>query len=308
MVVTVGDSRFAYYPRVANQLTPETGYVFRHAGVAGTDVRAWLYMLRDLDPTRQRYRAIVLGVDDYDDEDGAYDIGDDIATLHYVIASMRLGDVFDLARSFDNRAFRWEIVRGGLLKGIVYQSDILDFLNHPLKRFAYVALCNRGYDTWTYDFVDSNNSVAGFQVDWTTMTATFPPGVAPGFRDEVRKWVLYQPQPQTGHKAAFRRQWFGRLIDCYRGSRTRIVFVRLPRGPVPRPAGLVQKRSSSIRELASRPGVVLLDEHTFDSLEHPELFKDAFHLNNDGCARFSAILAREVSKALGAVAPEGARQ
>jgi lysophospholipase L1-like esterase len=71
---------------------------------------------------------------------------------------------------------------------------------------------------------------------------------------------------------------------------------------VPRPAGLVQKKSSSIRELASRPGVVLLDEHTFDSLEHPELFKDAFHLNDDGCARFSAILAREVSKALGPVA------
>ena len=50
LVVTLGDSRFAYYPRVANQHTAETGFVFRQAGVAGTDARAWYYMLRDLDP------------------------------------------------------------------------------------------------------------------------------------------------------------------------------------------------------------------------------------------------------------------
>src|SRR5260370_1094017 len=54
LVVTLGDSRFAYYPRVANEQTPSTGLSFRHAGVAGTDIRAWHYMLRDLDPTRQR--------------------------------------------------------------------------------------------------------------------------------------------------------------------------------------------------------------------------------------------------------------
>ena len=48
----------------------QTGYVFRHAGVAGSDVRTWYYMLRDLDPTARRYRAIVFGVDDYEDEDG----------------------------------------------------------------------------------------------------------------------------------------------------------------------------------------------------------------------------------------------
>src|SRR5262245_13567165 len=65
VIVTVGDSRFAYYPRVANELTAQTGFVFRHAGVAGTDARAWYYLLRDLDPTRQRYHAIVLGLDDY---------------------------------------------------------------------------------------------------------------------------------------------------------------------------------------------------------------------------------------------------
>ena len=67
--------------------------------------------------------------------------------------------------------------------------------------------------------------------------------------------------------AAFRRKWFGRLLDRYRGTPTKVVFLRLPRGPSPRPDNLVQKKSSSIREFAARPGVLLVDEHAFDSLE-----------------------------------------
>ena len=89
LIVTLGDSRFAYYPRVANQQTAATGFAFRSAGVAGTNARAWYCMLRDLDPTRDRYRAIVFGVEDYDDEDGAYDISDDLSALHYVAARLR---------------------------------------------------------------------------------------------------------------------------------------------------------------------------------------------------------------------------
>jgi hypothetical protein len=44
--------------------------------------------------------------------------------------------------------------------------------------------------------------------------------------------------------------------------------------------------------------VVLANEHAFDSLERPELFKDALHLNREGCARFSGLLVEEVSRIL----------
>lgn len=174
LIVTLGDSRFAYYPRVANEQTAATGFAFRHAGVAGTDARAWYYMLRDLDPTRDRYRAIVIGVDDYDDEDGAYDIGDDLATLHYVAARLRFSDVIPFALSFENSTARWQALRGSLLKGIVFQRDLLAFLSHPAKRIADVELNNRGYEEWTYGFVDTDRNVVGLKIDWTTLTATVP--------------------------------------------------------------------------------------------------------------------------------------
>ena len=297
LVVTLGDSRFAYYPRVANEQTATTGFAFRQAGVAGTDARAWYYMLRDLDPHRDAYRAIVLGVVDYDDEDGAYDIADDLTALHYVAARLRLSDVVPFALSFRQPTPRWEAFRGSLLKGIVFQPDLLAFLSHPGKRIADVKLTNRGYEEWTYGFVDTDRNVVGLKIDWTTLTATVPAGNE-AMRDELNRFVLYRPYPQTGRHAAFRRRWFGQLLDRYRGTRTKVVFVRLPRGPIPRPENLVQKKSSSIREFAARPGVLLVDEHAFDSLETPELFKDAFHLNNAGCARLSVLLAQEVGKLL----------
>ena len=297
LVVTVGDSRFAYYPRVANEQTPATGFAFRHAGVAGTDARAWYYMLRDLDPARDRYRAVVIGVDDYDDEDGAYDIGDDLATLHYVAARLRFSDVIPFTLSFDDPHARWEAFRGSMLKGTVFQRDLLAFLTHPLKRLEIVERDHRGFEQWTWDYNAPDLTDTGLTIDWNTFTAVVPQG-NPELADHIKRFILYRPKPQTGKRAAFRRKWFGQLVDRYQGTGTKVVFVRLPRGPIPRPGNLVRKLSSSIREFGTRPGVVLADEHAFESLERPELFRDGFHLNHTGCTRFSIMMAEEVGKLL----------
>jgi lysophospholipase L1-like esterase len=61
------------------------------------------------------------------------------------------------------------------------------------------------------------------------------------------------------------------------------------------------KLSSSIREMANGRSVLLANEHAFDALEHPELFKDGMHMNREGINRFSAMLAAEVTRVLGAV-------
>jgi len=299
MILTLGDSRFAYSPRLSNELTPQTGYTFRNAGMGGSELRSWYYMLRDLGPSANRYRAVVFGVNDYGDEDTLDYPDDDIRSLHYVITRLRWSDAWDFARSFRTPSVQWQAFRGTILKGMVLQSDIEAFLTHPLKRIAYVKLCHRGYEDWTYNFVDSPASMAGLTIDWSTMQATYPPGATAEQISTTTSWLLHPPSPQTGRTAEYRRKWFGRIIDRYRGSRTKIVFVRLPRGPIPRPASLAQPTTSSIREFASRPNVLLCDEAAFNSLEHPELFKDAWHLNREGIARFSPMLAEEISRMLG---------
>jgi lysophospholipase L1-like esterase len=297
LVVTLGDSRFAYSNKIADTLTHETGLVVRHAGVAGTDARSWYYMLRDLDPKANRYRAVIFGTPDYDDEDEFFNPFDDIRALHYTIARLRWTDAVPFALSFQDPELRWQALRGAMLKGTVLQRDIFDFLNHPQHRLEYVALCRRGWAGWTYDYQEATRSMAGLKIDWATRTATLPPDADENQRETIQP-VLSERAAQTGRLAAYRRQWFGKIIARYRASRTKVIFVRLPRGPIPRPEGSVRKLSSSIREFAAIPNVMLADEHAFESLERPELFKDGIHLNRAGIAAFTPMLAREISRML----------
>jgi lysophospholipase L1-like esterase len=189
---------------------------------------------------------------------------------------------------------------------LVYQRDIQEFLSHPLKRIQAVRLNNEGYPTWTWNYEETPRTMVGLQIDWSAWKVVFPPGADQNQIDTVKAFLMYPVAPQTGRFAAYRRQWFGKIIDRYRGSPTKIVFVRLARGPIPRPGNLVRKKSSSIREFARRPNVLLMPEHAFDSLEHPEFYKDGMHLNREGAARFSTMLAEEVAKLLGPPSARGA--
>jgi hypothetical protein len=304
LVVTLGNSRMGFMPKGVDQRPRQTGYAVRTAGVAGSDPRTWYYLLRDLDPTARRYRAIVFGVDDFDDEDRLFNPDDDIRALHYCVVRLRLSDTIDFARSFHTPAVQWEAFRGSVLKGLALQSDIQAFLAHPRKRIADIKLYRGGFADWTYNYGESPSNMVGLQVDWSTLKATYPPGMTEEQKDSVRNYMLHEANPQTGRLARYFRTWLGRTVDRYRDSRTKVIFFRLPRGPIPRPDYLVKKRSSSIRELASRPNVILANEHLFDNLEHPEFFKDAMHMNRDGVAMFSAMLADEVARILG---PPGGR-
>lgn len=303
VVVTLGDSRFAYSPKQCNALTPQSGLVFRSAGVAGTDIPSWYYMLRDLDPEAGRYRAVVFGVEDFGEEDDAPDGADDVRTLHYVINRLRVSDVLDFPRCYRDPKLRFEAYRGGLWKGFVLARDIRAFLQDPRKRIEYVRLCQGGFEQWTYDYEGSRENMVGLRVDWEKGTAVFPRGMSENQVGTVEAHITRAPRVTENTRGEFRRKWFGRILEHYRGSRTTIVFLRLPRGPIPPPHPVPRAGSSALPELARQPGVVLCDEHAFDFLERPELFMDGAHLNREGVAQFSPRLVGEIGRLLARAAP-----
>jgi hypothetical protein len=96
-------------------------------------------------------------------------------------------------------------------------------------------------------------------------------------------------------------KWLGKIYERYRGSKTRVIFLHLPRGPFVRPDQPAFNAHSSVRELALRPGVILLPENLFASIEQPGLFIDQMHMNGPGCALFSRILGKQVSQTLDAL-------
>jgi len=298
-VLGVGDSRMLLEARLANEHTPETGYTFGTIAAAGATPRSWYYMLRDTDPTARFYRAIVIAAESYDDADKFEVEADRAEDLSYVIAHLGLSDLWEFSRSYQDPSLQWRAARAILFKGLVYKRDFEDVLVHPVSRIRLARVAHRDSFAWYYKFTGPPETLAGFRVDWKNKTLDAPPNANPGLVENLRFRLLYQLPDETGNQSRYLKYWIGKIYERYRGSPTRLIFLRLPRGGFVRPDQPSYNPHSSVRELAAQPNVTLIDEHFFDSLEKPELFVDELHLNGPGMDLFSVMLTQEVSRILG---------
>jgi len=296
-VVAVGDSRMGLKSRVANLLTGNTGCAFGTISVPGTTPRCWFYMLREIDPDCDRYDAILVPVDSYDDRSWENTADRDL-DINYLAPLLRVVDLPRFVLSYPSWPNRAHAAEAVLFKGLVYQHDFQAFLEHPRTRLEYVRLQEEHARDWYYNAVWERHSLAGMSVDWQARTAVLPAWLGPEKRHEIEHALLDDPPPDSADYARYRRQWLGSILDRYHGSRTRFLFLRLPRGPVVRPDPQPPDASSSIRQFAASGRIELLPEHLFDSLERPELFGDALHVNEEGGYQFSIMLASEVGRVL----------
>ncbi len=299
-VLAIGDSRMGFFPRYANEL--ETGYEFGSIAMGGATPRDWYYMLRGADPAADRYSAIVIAMDDYEDVEIEEDQSVRAADLYYLIAQLRYSDISEFARSYrHDPKLESAAVRGVVLKGLIYKRDFQDFLLHPTARIEMTKLARRDSYHWFYTYVGPNESLEGVVVDWTNRTVTVPAGFSAEQKKAYEERFLEPRTPYRGDRTTYLHHWLGKIYEHYRGSKTRLIFVHLPRGPFVRPDQPAFNPQSSVRELGKRPGVILLPERLFESIERPELFIDQMHMNGPGCAEFSRMLAREVSHTLDAL-------
>jgi hypothetical protein len=297
-ILGIGDSRMALVPRVANQYTDQTGLTFATIGAAGTTPRCWYYMLRDADPGANRYAAIVIALESYDDGETWETYADRESDLHYLIARLRWSDLAEFSGSYHDPKLQREAYRGILFKGLVYKRDFEDFLLHPEARLKYAEQSRRDSHSWFYDYVGTSDSLKDVRVDFAARKITVPPGTPPDRLQIFQSRFLDPMPPQDGRQSAYMHYWMGRIYDLYRGSKTRLVFLRLPRGGFVRPDQPPFDPHSSVRELAAHPEVRLLPEHFYDVLERPELFHDEVHLNEPGVEEFSRMLAFQLREVL----------
>jgi hypothetical protein len=297
-VLAVGHSRMALLPRLVNPYPPGTGYTFATIGLGGTTPRIWYYALRAVDPTARTYAAIVIPTDDFNEPD-TYDYQSEReADLHYMIARLELRDLWDFPWSYQSKRLQWLAFRGILLKGFVYKRDFVEFLAHPLLRIAKVRYVASDSAGWYYGYGGVDENLTGLRIDWRHKTMQFPDRVPEEKRKQIEDELFPTLPPDQGRETAYLRYWYVKIIDYYRGSGTRLIFMRVPRAPTS-PPDPAPKPNSAIRQIASEPGVIVLDEHLFDQLEHPDLFWDGWHLNRQGMEAFSHVLATEVRRVLG---------
>jgi len=293
-VMIVGSSRLGegFSAKMANELKPDDGYWFINGSIPGANVRSWYYFIREVDPRRDRYKAILIPIDDYDDPDTFEDVPDRTMELREAVHRLRFTDILPFTFSFRTWPGRLQMLRGSLLKGLVYQRDFQEFVEDPPTRLKAVEDWRVSGESWLNTYGGIQHSLAGLAVDWTNRRITGMPSDMQGdnWIQDARMHLL-DPTPQDGLNRTDQVRWIGALMDLYRGHQTKLIVYQVPRGPAMPPYPRARLSWTTVDVLAKRPGATIIDRHKFEGLERPELFADWVHLNSEGRAVFTRMLA-----------------
>jgi hypothetical protein len=134
----------------------------------------------------------------------------------------------------------------------------------------------------------------GTSYDPATGQVTFAPKLTEAQRQAVRKSLIQPSQTETEYSLKLQRDWIPRILNRYSNSSTAIVFTPVPRGPFAELPGFSKANHSILPNSVIQRTAFSLPEQTFDFLERPEYFFDAFHLNSKGRQRFTETLVSEL--------------
>ena len=289
-VLVLGDSRMAegFSAAVADELGSAAGFKFVTLAEPASTANTWYYMLRDVDPTARRYWAIVV----------PYGIGyeptsAELLRITTVAPLLRYGDCLTFASAFQQWSGRFRAFTACLLRGSAYQSDVTDLLEHPFARMRSIQqeptrIQSRAvYKGRDYDMV-------GTSYDPKTGQMTFPSRLTEAQRQVIQKSLLQPSQSEMQYSLRLQRDWIPRILKRYSSSSTAIVLTPVPRGPFDElPAFSVAQRAA-FPDVTAQKTVLSLPEQTFDFLEKPDYYFDAFHLNSKGRQRFTERLVTEL--------------
>jgi hypothetical protein len=277
-----------FSPAVADKLSSLDGFKFVNLTESASAVNIWDYMLREVDPTRRRYWAIVV----------PYGIGFEPSSADPLRISMaapllRYGDCFNFASAFQRWSGRFRAFTACILRGSAFQSDVVDFLEHPIARIRTLQRSPKRLQARDI-YKGRDYDIVGTSYDPKTGQVTFPPRLSEAQRDAIRDSLVKPSQSETQDFLRMQRDGIERILNRYSASPTKIVLTPIPRGPF---AGLP---GASMTFHAAFPGVMMqkaassLPEQTFTFLEKPEFYFDGYHLNSKGRQRFTETLVTEL--------------
>jgi len=289
-VLVLGDSRIAegFSTTLANELGSPAGIKFVSLAEPAASANTWYYMVREADPTSRRYSAIVI----------PYGIGyepnsADPLRISMTAPLLRYGDCFHFAFGFQRWPGRFRAFIACILRGSAYQDDVVDLLEHPIARLR--GLRQEGsrmhsravYKGRDYDLV-------GTTYDATTGRVMFASKLTEAQRLALRKSLIQPSQSDTEYSLKLQREWIPRIINRYSNSPTAIVLTPVPRGPFVELPGFYTGYDSILPSSVIQRSSFSLPGRTFDFLEKPEYYFDAFHLNSKGRRRFTETLVSEL--------------
>ena len=246
----------------------------------------------ELDPTTRRYAAIVV----------PYGIGyepnnADPLRISMTAPLLRYGDCFHFASGFQRWSGWFRAFIACILRGSAYQDDLVDLLAHPVARIRSVQQADKMRpDGGQRTGLRSCGDILRCSDRTGNVRAKINRTSEAGFPEELDTTITVG----HGYSLKLQRDWIPRIMDRYSHSPTAIVLTPLPRGPFLELAGFSRGYESVLPSSVIQRTSFSLPGHTFDFLEQPEYYFDAFHLNAKGRQKFTETL---VSELLGRLRP-----
>ena len=292
-VLVLGDSRIAegFSTTLANEVGSPAGLKFVSLAEPAASANTWYYMVREVDPTARRYAAIIV----------PYGIGyepnsADPLRISMTAPLLRYGDCFHFASGFQRWSGRFRGFIACILRGSAYQDDVVDLLSHPVSRIKSIQHTDKTHSGSEYKGRDYD--LVGTSYDATTGQVTFATKLTESQKMAFRKSLIQPSQSDTEYSLKLQRDWIPRIMNRYSHSPTAIVLTPLPRGPFLELAGFSKGYESVLPNSVIQRTNFPLPGHTFDFLERPEYYFDAFHLNAKGRRKFTETLVSEVIERL----------
>jgi hypothetical protein len=288
-VLVLGDSRIAegFSDTLANELGSPAGLRFASLAEPAASANTWYYMVREVDPTAQRYSAIVV----------PYGIGyepnsADPLRISMTAPLLRYQDCFDFASGFQRWSGRYRAFFATILRGCAYQDDVVDLLSNPMARIRNIKQAGKIHSRLEYKGRDYD--LVGTSYDAATGQVTFAAKLTEAQRLAFRKSLIQPSQSDTEYSLKLQRDWIPRIISRYSHSPTAIVLTPLPRGPFLELGGLSKGYESVLPASVIEKASFSFPAKTFEFLEKPEYYFDAFHLNSKGRQKFTETLVSEL--------------
>ncbi|HEU0273137.1 MAG TPA: hypothetical protein VFQ83_01240 [Candidatus Udaeobacter sp.] len=288
-VLVLGDSRIAegFSASLANDLGSPAGLKFVSLAEPAASANTWYYMLREVDPTKRRYTAIII----------PYGLGyepnnADPLRISMTAPLLRYEDSFHFASGFQRWSGRFRAFIAGILRGSAYQDDVVDLLAHPIARIKNVRQADRTH--FRSEYKGRDYDLVGTSYDAATGQVTFAPKLTEAQRLAFWKSLIQPSQSDTEYSLKLQRDWIPRIINRYADSPTAIVLTPLPRGPFLELRGFSKGYKSVLPDSVIQRTSFSLPRHTFEFLEKPEYYFDAFHLNAKGRQKFTETLVSEL--------------
>jgi hypothetical protein len=270
----------------------------------GIWLRPWYYILQHIDPSHDRYAAIVIPLEGYRPAPEGRDYRNVLVDMQVLAPIATVREWEDLVEDFTDPELRREALWMTLFAGHVYAADFQNFFLKPFSRTAdSLHIRHDLLDAMTEEQTDSH-TLQDLTYDLSTKKVTHSPSHFSSSTTKEVERMLEGPggvslEQATERLAEYETKWLNRIVDLYKDSPTKIIFVYIPSHPFPMPSLTPLASAPDLRQhLPQRANVIYIPEDNYAQLDDPKYFCDMNHLNHDGGEIFTRTFSPQLISVL----------